>query len=238
MRKRLGWPASADVDIIAEVLQSCVDVVKAYGVETKAAVAVMPNAMALFAEDVQDAFEYIGWQALSGHNVYGVPRALPAAYAGYGFGLCQKPEDFKACVEEEGRMKRRGVMIVDEGMGVLATDARGMDTPMYVFNDEYAILDWYTGDNEERIVRDVRRAVESLVIRSIGKEPGEGFVDEIFMVGEESKRLKSLEDIVRKEVDRVQDKEARIWVDDPGWVVARGAAELVKRILVQRGRVI
>lgn len=238
MRKRLGRPASADVGIIAEVLQKCADVVKAHGVETKAAVAVVPNAMALYAEDVQDAFEHIGWIALSGHNVYGVPRALPAAYAGYGFGLCQRPEDFEACVEEEGKMKSRGVMIVDGGSGVLATDARGMDTPMYVFNDEYATLDWDARDNEEGIVLGVRRAVESLVTRSIGREPGEGFVDEVLMVGEEAKRLKSLEDIVRKEVDRVQEKEARIWSDDPGWVVARGAAELAKRILVQRGRVI
>ena len=206
--------------------------------ETKAAVAVIPNAMALYAEDVQDAFEYIGWIALSGHNVYGVPRALPAAYAGYGFGLCQSLEDFGACVEEEGSMKRRGVMIVDAGMGVLATDARGMDTPMYVFNDEYATLDWDAGDNEEGIVLDVRRAVESLVTRATGREPGEGFVDEIFMVGEEATRLKSLEDIVRSEVRRVQDKEARIWSDDPSWVVTRGAAELARRILVQRGRVI
>ena len=241
IRKRLGWPASADVGILAEVLQECADVVKSQlgGIEVKAAVAVVPNAMALYAEDVQDALEHIGWKALSGHNVYGVPRALPAAYAGYGFGLCDTPEDFEACVKEEKSMSRRNVMTVDSGNGVIATDARGMDTPMYVFNDKYATLDWDAGDNKERIALNVRTAVESLKTRSIGVGPGERYVDEVLMIGEDEGRwVEPLEDIVRNEVARVQSQEARIWDDDPSWVVARGAAELAKRILVQRGRVI
>ena len=105
--------------------------------------------MALYAEDIQDALEYIGLRQLLGHNIYRAPRALPAAYAGYGMGLCAKPEDFEACVEEEKGFERRGVVIVDAGHGTLATDARGMDTPMYVYNDQYAILDWHAWDGEE-----------------------------------------------------------------------------------------
>lgn len=50
--------------------------------------------------------------------------------------------------------------------------------------------------------------------------------------------MEPLQDIVKEEVARAQDKETRIWSNDPSWVAARGAAELAKRILVQRGRVI
>ena len=78
------------------------------------ALAVMPNAMALYAEDVQDVLEYIGLRQLTGHNVYRVPRALPAAYAGYRLGLCATPEDFEKGVEEKSFGRRR-VVIVDAG---------------------------------------------------------------------------------------------------------------------------
>ena len=243
IRKRLGWPASSDVGIIAEILQECADAVEAVsrGIEINAALATMPNAMALYAEDVQDAFESIGWRALNGHNVYAVPRALPAAYVGYGFGLCDRPEDFEACVEQENGMPRRGIVIIEDGMGAVATDARGMSTPMYVFNDNYATLDWDAWNPSfekmrENVAQDVRIAVESLVARSPGVEPGERIVDEVLVVGQVSHGLE-LSAIVKDEVARVQDKEATIWSNDTEWVVARGAAELAKRILIQRGRV-
>ena len=72
------------------------------------ALAVIPNALALYAEDVRDALEYIAVRQLTGHNVYVAPRALPAAYAGYGMDLCTTPEDFEACVEEEKGLKGGG----------------------------------------------------------------------------------------------------------------------------------
>ena len=47
-----------------------------------------------------------------------------------------------------------------------------------------------------------------------------------------------LRDIVREETAKLQDQEATIHVEGPEWVIARGAAELAKRVLVQRGRII
>lgn len=247
-RKRLGYPASPDVGILASLLQELADAAQAHLPSSRptltSALAVIPNAMALYSEDVQDALEYIGLHALTGHNVYAVPRALPAAYAGYGMGLCEHPENFEECLEEEKGMERRGVVIVDAGQGALATDSRGMDTPMYVYNDQYATLDWHAWGREEggttdeyrdRIAGDIGYAVGGLVQRSL-LPAGAKVVDEVLMAGEQGED-QVLKDIVREEVAKYQDEEVIIRCKDPQWVVARGAAELAKRVLVQRGRV-
>jgi hypothetical protein len=178
-----------------------------------------------------------------GRNVYAVPRALPAAYAGYGLGLCAHPGDFDLCVEEEEDMPRRDVVAIDMNSASLGVDARGMDTPMYVFSEEAAVLDWDAGlPNDEpdemyweRVRDDIRRVVKVLVMRS-GKAPGERYVDELLMIGEmgDEKRLAA---IVREVVAEVQEEDATIRCDHPEFIVAKGAAELAKRLLLQRGRI-
>lgn len=136
-------------------------------------------------------------------------------------------------------MPRKGIVLVETEGSVVTTDARGIDTPMCVFHGQYATMDWDAWvnrsfeDNMERIAKDVRTAVESLAVRSLGAKK---YVDEVFIVAEKS-RKEVLEATVRKEVQRVQDNKPDIHLGDTSWVVARGAAELAKRVLLQRGRV-
>jgi hypothetical protein len=206
------------------------------------AVVVLPNVIALYPEDVRNALEYLGLQALRGHNVHTGLRALPAAFAGYGIGLCAHPSDFELCLEEEREMPRRGVLTVALNSASLGVDARGMDTPMYVFDQDEAVLDWSGGlppskPDEiywDRVRGDIRYVVDVLVERS-GKAQGEKFVDDVLMVGEIGNDERFL-DIVREIVAEVQEEEATIWSEKPHLVVADGAAELAKRLLSQRGR--
>ena len=208
------------------------------------ALTIIPNAMALYAEDVQDALEHIGFRELTGHIVYHVPWALLAVYAGYGLGLCADLENFEECVKEEKRFERRSVIIVDAGAGKLATDSRGMSAPMYAYNDQYALLDWHawgrhgnetTEQHRDRIAGDIAHAISGLKQRSL-VSAGERFVDEVLMDGAQGDD-EVLKDIIRKEVTKYQDEAATIGCDDPQWVVVRGAAELARRVLIQRGRV-
>ena len=127
---------------------------------------------------------------------------------------------------------------MDAGDEDLATDARGMDTPMYVFNDQYALLDWHAWDpNSEpvwnQIAGDISFAISGLQQRSPNTAKP---IDDILMAGNRGDD-KALIEIVRSEVAKYQDEEATIRCEDPQWVVARGAAELAKRLLQQRERV-
>jgi hypothetical protein len=148
----------------------------------------LPNTIALYPEDAQDALEYLGLQALTGYNVHTVLRALPAAYAGYGLGRCAHPGDFQLCLDEEQEMPREGVVAVDMNSVSFGVDARGMDTPMYVFNEDEAVLDWCGGllhgelDDIywERVRGNIRRVVDGIVTRS-GKAQGEKFVHDVLM---------------------------------------------------------
>jgi hypothetical protein len=247
LRKKAGYPASSDVEILAQTMHELIAAAEEglppSQLPLSSALVALPNAIALYPEDAQDALEYLGLQALKGHNVYAVLRALPAAYAGYGMGLCAHPGDFELCLEEEQDMPRRGVVTIDMNHASLGVDARGMDTPMYVFNEDEAVLDWRGGlphgePDEiywERVRGDIRGVVDGLVRRS-GKAQGEKFVDDVLMVGEigDDERLAA---IVREIVAEAQEEDAIIRSEQTHVVVAKGAAELAKRLLLQRGRV-
>jgi hypothetical protein len=245
LRKKAGFPASSDVGIIVQTIDQLIAAAEHFlppsQLPLSSALVVLPLTIALYPEDAKDALEYLGLQPLRGHNVYTVLRALPAAYAGYGLGLCAHPSDFELCLEEEQKMSKRGVIAVDINSASISIDAQGMDTPMYVFVKEEVLLDWrgglLPGEPDEiwdRIRGDIRYGVESLVRRS-SKGKGEKFVDDVLMIGEKGGDDR-LATIVREIVAEVQEEEATIWSEQPQFVVAEGAAELAKRLLLQRGR--
>lgn len=241
-RKNLGYPASADVAIIAQKISDLVvaaeDTLAKSELPLTSAVISLPNALAFYNEDAKNALEYLGIQLLRGHNVYEAIKALPAAYAGYRLGLCTDPVDFESCVREEQQMPRRGVVSVDMNKVSLSVDGRHMNTPMYLFEEDVAVLTWRSDlddDNWENVRTQIRHAIHEVVIGSV-EPPGSKFVYDVLMTGEMGNSTRLL-GIVNEIVAEVQDELAEIHIEHPNHIVADGAAELAKRILIQKGRV-
>jgi len=62
------------------------------------------NLAALYAEDLQDAFEYVGLRYLTFLVRYDVLYETSSAYAGYGYGLCSDYTNRIACKREQDDM--------------------------------------------------------------------------------------------------------------------------------------
>ena len=115
---------------------------------------------------------------------------------------------------------------------------------MYVFIKDDAMLDWDSGlpygePNEtywKRVRANIHWVIDGL-IRSSSRDPGQKFVEEVLMVGEmgNDKRLIS---IVQEIVSKVQEEDATIRSIESHFVVAKGAAILAKRLLLQNGRIL
>lgn len=95
------------------------------------AVIVAPNILALYEEDLVDAFEWIGLKYINVAYIKGVIHEMHAAYAGYGFGLCANYTDPEACHREELAMDR------DRVLPVLFTNSA-----LFVGNDLLADAYW------------------------------------------------------------------------------------------------
>ena len=115
-RKAIGLPASSDVGHLATLLSELrAAVEEQVGPITSAGVTTM-NLVALYDEDLHDAFEYVGLEYITfpvgyvGHNIL---YETSAAYAGYGYGLCTDYKtDPEACTQEQNNMTDEVVMAV------------------------------------------------------------------------------------------------------------------------------
>ena len=115
-RKAIGLPASSDVGHLATLLLALrAAVEEQVGPITSAGVTTM-NLVALYDEDLHDAFEYVGLEYITfpvgyvGHNIL---YETNAAYAGYGYGLCTDYKtDLEACKQEQHNMTTEAVMAV------------------------------------------------------------------------------------------------------------------------------
>jgi hypothetical protein len=101
-RKAKGLPASDDVGIIADLLGTLRNAAEKYlGHKVNSVLAATPNLVALYREDIEDAFEYLSIKSLDNPNyLYPLFREPAGAEANYGLGLCQKPFDADDCHDE------------------------------------------------------------------------------------------------------------------------------------------
>lgn len=198
----------------------------------------IPNAIALYDEDICDAMDYVGIRCLTGHNVNHQSHGLQAAYAGYGLGLCEKYADYEACVEEEQQMPQRQVFAIDFTQNSLSVDMRSMTDTMYVFNPQRSRIDWEAGlaslqhyTDPEAYWDRVRAIVLELPLTKYEKHDittvlllGESALNDVFLA------------VVHEVLGAVQTSKPEIFVADPVYVAAKGAAELAKRIQEQGER--
>ncbi len=99
--------------------------------------------VALYDEDLHDAFEHIGLEYLTfpvgwpGHRIL---YETSAAYAGYGFGLCADYTHPKACEEELNAMPHSAVMAVPFVPNVLTVSLSVLKSVYGLWEPNYRYL--------------------------------------------------------------------------------------------------
>lgn len=235
-RKAQGLPASEDVGTLSVMLQALRDAAESYlGHEISSALAATPNLVALYQEDVDDAFEYLGLESLDDPNpLFRMFHETAAAAASYGIGLCHDYTDRDACKEESIHMPDRILLSVLYTKDSLCVE-------MCVINSVYATwpyaasppsMDFSLGSdrirdnpNEEYYWEGVKDTIYRGVLAGLRLRRRPSVV---FVFGESSMRTKFrsvLDDALRHllgEVPEIMDK-------NPIFEPAQGAAELAKR---------
>ena len=131
-RKRLDLPASPDVGTLAKMLLDLRAGVENHlgGRITSAAVTTAPL-LALYEEDLIDAFEYVGLEYIKpSHPSFrnDFLHETSSAFAGNGLGLCQEYEDVEDCEDEERNMKLNFAMTVVFTDTVLISSISGLES--------------------------------------------------------------------------------------------------------------
>ncbi|KAL6722231.1 hypothetical protein ACLMJK_001338 [Lecanora helva] len=143
-RKAIGLPASTDVGHLAKMLIDLRAAVEdQVGPITKAGVTTM-HLVALYDEDLHDAFEYVGLEYVTfpigdvGHNIL---YETSAAYAGYGYGLCSDyKDDPEACKNEQYNMTQETVMAVVYTDTVLSVSLSEIKSAYALWEPSYRYL--------------------------------------------------------------------------------------------------
>lgn len=158
INKKLGWPATTEVGILAGMLASLRDATNNALASPLDRVAVThPPIPGLTEYDLSDALEHvglrpwlashlprpkIGWPPLPEAGLY--PEQLTegrAVFAAHKRGLCEKYQNLWDCKEEEDQMKLEAVMVVGFTKGDLRAEVVRLRAP----------FDWNQGI-EERLV--------------------------------------------------------------------------------------
>jgi len=233
--KSHGLPATEDVGTIAKVLIDLRKMVEEkLGHNITAAVTARPNLPGLTREDLEDAMEYAGMKMLRAYNYFSDVSETSAASAATGKGLCKKPEDIKACEDEEVTMPIYDILSVSFTNTILylaytrISSANRCYELVYTphFNLGLQSLDIYP--NAKAYWTEVNYAIRDF----IDYPPR---IDTVLLMGEAApnedfqKTLRDALEHFEPGLDVVMNISSSL---EPLSLVARGAAELAKRFQV------
>ena len=233
--KAHGLPASEDVGVISTMISNLVTAAELrLGHNITAALVATPNLVALYQEDVADAFEYSALQSLDSpwdrDHVY---HETGAAVAGNGFGLCHDFKDIKSCRDEEGKMPFEIVLSVIYTADCLCVELAYVSSASYVrgYRVSPPTMDFTLGigalhDNPSETyyweaVRDT--ILRGMVINLHDRQP-----EKVFLLGDQSHNDK-FRAVLEEALLRYNGKSPEIFDDDPVFRAAQGAAEMARR---------
>ncbi len=137
-RKAVGLPASEDGAVLAAMLKSLQDAVEDHlGHGTTA----IPHLLALYKEDILDAFEYLDLQFIDLPFRDKPLRETSAAYAGYGLGLCSNYTDLITCKRELDNWPQKVVMAVLYTQSALTVSLSITKSAYSLFEPQYRHLE-------------------------------------------------------------------------------------------------
>ncbi|KAL8793878.1 MAG: hypothetical protein Q9195_003497 [Heterodermia aff. obscurata] len=233
-RKIMGLPASTDVGYLAKVISDLKVQVEGYlGVPIKSAGVTGPHLVALYQEDLQDAFDYVGLRYLAFPVRYDVLYETSATYAGYGYGLCSDYTERAACKQEQQDMASEVVMAVLYTRTVLTVSFSVIKSAYYLYEPDNRYLTNFTlgydarsqWGSEEGYWVEVAKNLEELMAENPNyKRPAK-----VFLMGDQvhdKAFLQKLEAVLQRQTT----DELEIISQDSQFAAAKGAAELAKRL--------
>jgi hypothetical protein len=235
LNKANGLPASEDVGTISTMITKLVTMAEfKLGHNITAALLAAPNLVALYKEDVIDAFEYSQLQVLDKlwdlDNVY---HETGAAVAANDFGLCQNFTDIKSCMDEEWEMPREIVLSVLYTEDCLCVELASVSSASYVsgYRMSPPTMDFTLGlkalhDNPSETyyweaVRDT--ILRGMVVELYDHQPGK-----VFVMGDQSHNEK-FRTVLNEALIQYDGKLPQIFDEDPVFRAAQGAAEMARR---------
>ncbi len=233
-RKAIGLPASKDVGFLAKMLSDLRSLVEEQtGKPIESAGVATLNLVALYHEDLRDAFEYVGLRYLTFPVRYDVLYETSAAYAGYGYGLCSDYTDRNACKREQGDMPSDVVMAVLYTRTVLTVSLSITESAYYLYEPlRRHLLDFSLGyDAQSFKVADKEYwdAVESKLQQILIKNPNYKRPAKVLLMGD-CIRNEAFLNILKKALSHQRAEMPEILSSDSEGVAAKGAAEFAKRI--------
>ncbi len=234
-RKSVGLPASSDVSILADMLSKLrASVEERVGPIVSAGVTT-PHLVALYDEDIRDAFEYVGLENVAfpvGNPGHHLLWQTSAAYAGYGFGLCPSYKDPMACEDEQRKMPEITVMAVLYTRTALAVSLSIVWSAYSLWEPDYRyLIDTELGyDMKDRYEHEVYWAnVKARLQEMMVENPGYDRPAKVLLMGdcvEDGDFQRQLFEALGEQMETLPE----ILGSHSDVVAARGVAELAKRV--------
>ena len=233
-RKAIGLPASQDVGFLATMLSDLrTRVEEQTGKPVESAGVTTLNLVALYQEDLQDAFEYLGLRYLSFPVRYDVLYETNAAYAGYDYGLCSDYTDRSTCKQEQDDLPSDVVMAVLFTRTVLTVSLSITKSAYYLYEPlNRHLLDFSLGYDARSLKvadKDYWDAVGSKLEQILIENPFYKRPAKVLLMGD-CVRDETFQRVLKKALSNEMAKMPEILSKDSEGVSAKGAAEFAKRI--------
>ena len=228
----MGLPASEEVGALAKILVELRIKVEDYlGTPIESVGVTVPDLIALYSEDLQDAFEYVRLRYLSFPVRYDILYETSAAYAGYGLGLCSDYIDRVGCKKEQQDMPSEVIMAVSYTRTVLTVTLSIVKSACYLYEPvNRRLTNFSLGyDAREELGSGYWNEVSFNLEKIMMENPYYKRPSKIVLMGDctdEEKFLMTLDRVLGKYVTEAPE----LLNDNPMFVAAKGVAEMAKRL--------
>ena len=191
------------------------------------------NLVALYHEDLQDAFKYVGLRYLAFPVRYDVLYETSAAYAGYDYGLCSDYTNRTACKQEQGDMPSEVVMAILYTRTVLTVSLSVTKSAYYLYEPSNRhLLDFslgYGARSLEVADKEYWDAVGSKLEQILVENPYYKRPAKVLLMGD-GVRDETFQRVLKTALSGQMAGMPEILSGDSEWAAAKGAAEFAKRI--------
>ena len=236
-RKSHGYPASRDAGILGEYVKKLRQEAEDFTKEPLTVTAAsFPNLVALYEEDVVDAFEWAGLKHQEFYLSHPL-RAVSGQYAAYGFGLCSDYKEKETCREEEKKLplgRTVNIQFTKDALIVEVPTLRLAERPIMYWAHTFIDFELgYNSRNSSQFWESVRARIEDHFRKNLHADDWNEFSDipsKVFVVGDKSVHDENFRSVVN-EACFWKRGELEFFDDDVIFKTAKGTAEIMRRSL-------